>query len=148
MSAYKSKVSSRKQRKVIYSSSFEPAEDMIDSFIKLTEDDITKVMDRAYTKGMKIPIQTITEWFEYVHHKTGATFESWHDPVTKRRGTWIEYIYGYDKKNGGLNVIFFEYGTPRIKPEFVMYYSIKNNESLFLDVAEEEVYKAFKELMV
>lgn len=138
----------KKKRSVAYAVSFEPAEDMIESFIKLTEDDITKVMDRAYSKGMKTPIRTIKEWFEYVHHKTGVTFGAWHEPETKRSGNWIFYQYGYDKKKGGLTALFFEYGTPRIKPEFVMYYSVRNNLTLFEDVAAEEVYKAFKELMV
>lgn len=146
-STYKSKVARRKQRSTAFAESFNPTEEMLDSFIKMADDDIAAVMDRAYSKGLKIPMETMQEWFKYIHHRTGDTFKAWHEPETKRIGNWIEYIYGYDKKKGGLNALFFEYGTPRIKPEFVMYYSIKNHLDLFVDIAEEEVYKAFKELM-
>ncbi len=119
---------------------------LIERLSEMLEDDLFNAIDAGYKRGLKVPLGTIREWFEYIHHRTGRTAESFYEGRTVRLGRGsgerISYIYGFHKTKGGLTVIFFEYGTPRIKPEFVMYYSMRNNAPLLRDVMEEELVKA------
>ena len=89
-------------------------------------------LSKAYKAGMAKPEATIKDWFGradrslHPHRVTGRTVGSYLEGslVWKKDGT-AEYRYGFDKKDGGLTAIFFEYGTPRIRPQFVMYYAVK-----------------------
>jgi len=130
----------KRRRQVAFSFDFSPAIEMVDGLAKMTDREIETAMGKAYDRAMKIPLQTMQEWFEYVHHRSGRTIGAWHDGETKRVGDIILYQYGYDKRKGGLNAIFFEYGTPRIRPEFVMYYSMKNHYDLAMDIIEETLW--------
>lgn len=89
-------------------------------------------LTKAYKAGMEEPERVIQEWFArtdknlHPHRATGRTIGSYLEGslVWKKDGT-AEYRYGFDKQKGGLTAVFFEYGTPKIKPQFVMYYAVK-----------------------
>ena len=127
------------------------AYDLIDLMMKKFGDDLLPVVDEGYKAAMKVPIRQMKEWFEYVHHRTGKTIGSFDEgrTVWATRGEKLSYLYGFHKTKGGLTVIFFEYGTPRIKPEFVMYYAIHNHmgvmETIFGDTLKEILENAKKE---
>ena len=110
--------------------------EMVDRIEKALGDP-REALDAAYRRGMDQPETVMEDWFDYIHRRTGRTRGSY----TRGRLVWTKdeyavYQYGFDRKSGGLTAVFFEYGTPRIKPEFVMWYAVKDN----LDVIEQEIY--------
>lgn len=138
-----------KKRRTAFYVDMEPANMLVDGIDKLCNEDIVEIADRAYKAGMKIPMEQMKEWFEYIHRRTGRTVEAWHDGETRPLSKdYIIFQYGYDRRKS-FTPIFFEYGTPRIKPEFVMYFAVKNHlgllEEIFAETMSAEVQKKVKE---
>lgn len=107
--------------------------------------DPKEALDRAYRKGMDQPETVMEDWFEYIHHRTGRTRASFQRGKLKwTKDGYAVYEYGFVKKEGGLTAVFFEYGTPRIKPEFVMWYAVKEAT----DVIESEIEAELRKILV
>ena len=117
--------------------------DMLDRIEKALGDP-KKALDRAYKRGMDQPETVMEDWFEYLHKRTGRTRGSFHrGQLVWTNDGYAMYKYGFEKKKGGLNAIFYEYGTPRIKPEFVMYYAVHGA----LDVIESEITAELQQMI-
>ena len=126
---------------------FAPAYDLVKELDKLTDTEIVSIADRAWTEGMEIPLQYIKDWFAVIHRRTGQTAGAWVKPKTRRVNDHvIEYQYGYDAFVSPVP-IFFEYGTPRIKAEFVMHYQVTNHLPVIQDKLSEELWKAVEKKM-
>ena len=109
--------------------------EMVDRIEKVFGD-AKEPLARAYKKGMENPEMIIKEWFDVLHCRTGRTFRSYYDGrLVWQKDGYAVYRYGFDRQKGGLTAVFFEYGTPRIKPEFVMYYAVHD----YIDVIESEL---------
>lgn len=103
-------------------------------------------LDRAYRKGMDQPETVIEDWFDYVHRRTGRTRESYvRGKLVWTKGGYAEYRYGYPKSKGGLNALFYEYGTPKIKPEFVMWYAVHGAVDVIESELESEMHRILQE---
>lgn len=119
--------------------------DMVDR-IERALGDPKEALDRAYRKGMAFPEAIMEDWFESVHHRTGRTRESFvRGKLVWTKAGYAEYRYGFDRKEGGLTALFFEYGTPRIKPEFVMWYAVRANEDVIERELEAEMRRILEE---
>ena len=117
--------------------------EMVDRIEKALGDP-KEALDRAYRRGMDQPETVMEDWFEYIHHRTGRTRRSYvRGKLVWTKGGYAEYRYGFDKKEGGLPAVFFEYGTPRIKPEFVMWYAVKGA----VDVIESEMTAEMRRIL-
>lgn len=126
--------------------------DGFESAVKVLErtfkQDTAKVYDEAFDKAMKLPEETLRQWFSSMHHRTGRTEKSYIPGKTLATfdkdigGYAYMRVYGYNKKKSCVP-IFFEYGTPRrppyhIQPEFVIYYTHRD----YKDVVHREIRKA------
>ena len=126
---------------------FNPAYELVKELDKLTDTEIVSIADRAWSESMEIPLQVMKDWFQYIHHRTGQTASAWVKPKTRRVNDHvIEYQYGYDAHASPVP-IFFEYGTPRIKGEFVMHYQVHNHLPVIQEALEEELWKAVEKKM-
>jgi len=113
----------------------------------MCNDELLPVLTDAYEETMTVPVSIIKMWFTDVHHRNHPgrhVIDSWTEKVTYRKGRTVSYIYGFDKQKGGLPVIFFEYGTPRIKPEFVLYYAFHDTEFLVVNRFEDALITALR----
>ena len=106
----------------------------------VSDKEIVAAYDKAYKYGFQYARETVRDWFDkpstgrFAHRRTGTTASALVDGKTTVRGGLIVHTYGYDvDRAGGRNAIYFEYGTPRIPPEFVIYYSIKDNADYAYD---------------
>ena len=128
---------------------FSQAISVLENLQKLSDERIARVIGKGFDRGMVGPIRTQREWFDYIHHKTGFTARAFKVKGTVVDKNIVRYDFGFDPKWTGTSTgpvaLFFEYGTPRIRPEFVMYYSVKNNLPLLVDIVREEVEKAIEE---
>lgn len=108
--------------------------------------DVQEPLARAYKAGMAFPESIMEDWMAVQHRRTGRTASSFRDGrlVWKNDGTGV-YEYGFKKDEGGLPALFLEYGTPRIKPEFVMWYAIHDNLDVIAKGMEAELMRIMKE---
>lgn len=114
--------------------------------------DVQGPLSRAYKAGMKVPEGIMLDWFARTdkslkpHRKTGRTAGSFYsgELVWKKDGTAV-YEYGFKKDEGGLAALFFEYGTPKIKPQFVMYYAVHGNLDVIARDLEAELVAVMRE---
>lgn len=108
--------------------------------------DVQEPLARAYKAGMSFPESIMEDWMGAVHKRTGRTIKSFHRGrlVWRKDGTAV-YEYGFKKDEGGLAALFLEYGTPRIKPEFVMYYAVNDHLDVIARGLEEELVLIMKE---
>jgi len=136
-SSKKSYSSKRYKKKTVgIYTDFRAVGDLLQRAENALDSEVLPAMAEAYDRAMTIPKQEIRDWFLITHHRDHAgrhVSDSWIEgKVSYSKGKAMIYIFGYDRNKGGLTVIFFEYGTPKIDPEFKMYYAMKNNE---LDVS-------------
>jgi hypothetical protein len=114
--------------------------------------DVQEPLARAYKAGMAKPEAIMLDWFDrtdrslHPHRKTGRTAESFYSGklVWQKDGTGV-YEYGFKKDEGGLAALFFEYGTPKIKPQFVMYYAVNDNLDVIAQDLQAELMAIMKE---
>ena len=114
--------------------------------------DVQEPLSRAYKAGMKVPEGIMLDWFARTgkslkpHRRSGRTADSFYDGrlVWNKDGTAV-YVYGFKKDEGGLTALFFEYGTPKIKPQFVMYYAVHDNLDVIARDLEAELMAVMKE---
>lgn len=106
--------------------------------------DISKVYDRAYEKAMAIPETVLKSWFQDLHHDTGETARAYTPGKTKTYkgefGTEYFRVFGYSKNKSPVP-LFFEYGTPRIPAEFVIYYAARD----FKDEINRDMREALRD---
>lgn len=107
---------------------------------------VEEPLARAYKAGMAYPESVMEDWMAVQHRRTGRTASSFRDGrlVWQKDGTGV-YEYGFKKDEGGLPALFLEYGTPRIKPEFVMWYAIHDNLDVIAMRLENELKLIMKE---
>ena len=95
-----------------------------------TDEELHGAFSEAYEEALDWSMSEVYTWADITHRRSGHMAESFY----KGRLVWKSnvdayYLWGFNKlKQGGLSALFLEYGTPRINPEFKMYYSIKNRE--------------------
>lgn len=108
-------------------------------------DDISGVYDRAYERAMALPETVLKFWFQDLHHDTGETAKAYTPGRTRVRKDEFgnrEYfrVFGYSKAKS-MVPLFFEYGTPRIAGEFVIYYAAKD----FAQEINDEMKEALRD---
>lgn len=109
-------------------------------------------LERAYKAGMKEPEQILKAWFSnpnpavHPHKVTGRTAGSYREGrLVWTKGGYGEYLYGFEKSKGGLPALYFEYGTPRIKPQFVMWYAVRDAKEDIEQKIYDEMVQILKE---
>lgn len=94
------------------------------------EKDLMKLLASAYESATKETRQEMLDWFAVTHrrdHDGKHVADAWMDGKASYGKTTMTYVFGYDSRKT-LVPIFLEYGTPRIKPEFMMQRLANQNE--------------------
>lgn len=71
------------------------------------------------------------------HVDTGDTMRSYEQVPASVEGGKITAEVGFSIKKGGLPAIFFDVGTPKIKPMFYRYYAVNNNSKQLAQIQKE-----------
>lgn len=94
-------------------------------------DEAEKWYSEAYAYAMDPALELMKAWMSKgpgYHGRTGRTLASFYDgKLVWSSGGYAEFLYGFQKKKGGLPALYLEYGTPRIEPEFMMHWAVKDN---------------------
>lgn len=108
-------------------------------------------LEDSLAKSLKAsakPIEKDLTGFMSKHILTGDTmrsFQNVHD-VDRNRG-FISYKLGFDIKKGGLPALFFDLGTPKMKPTFFVYYAFRNNTDRVKREQENALHEILEDLM-
>ena len=94
------------------------------------------------------PIANDLTGFMRKHYRTGETLRSFEDihDIDRNRG-FISYKLGFDIKKGGLPALFFDLGTPTMRPTFFVYYAFKNNADRVKREQENALLEILEDLM-
>ena len=89
-----------------------------------------RLLASAYESATKETRQEMLDWFAVTHrrdHDGEHVADAWMDGKASYGKSTMKYVFGYDSRKT-LVPIFLEYGTPRIKPEFMMQRLARQNE--------------------
>ena len=112
-----------------------------------TDSEMHKAFDLAYEEALDWSMSEVYTWADITHRRSGHMAESFYKGrLVWKSNTDAYYLWGFNKlKQGGLSALFLEYGTPRINPEFKMYYSIKNRDAEIERDMEAALLKYFED---
>lgn len=107
-----------------------------------TEKEIKKAVETALIRSAKYPKKDMVDFIKK-HHLTGLTEESFEDVQVYWEGTKCKGDMGFNIDKGGIAALMLDIGTPKIKPNFFIYYAINNNRKKIID----EQNKALEEIL-
>lgn len=97
-------------------------------------------VDEACKKAVDRSLKIVGEDMKNAMSKhvfTGDTMQSYEQVPTSVENGTIKAEVGFNVKKGGLPAIFFDVGTPKIKPMFYRYYAVNNNSKKLAQIQRE-----------
>lgn len=104
----------------------------------LSKAEARKLAEDSFIWGTQPMIADVTS-FMMQHIRTGDTFKQFNTgELIWESDSMMRMKFGFEigSKNEGLPALFLEYGTPKIRPNFFMYYAVKNNQNRVMKIMD------------